>query len=74
MRTPLISVRRVRSFDAVEHDGITCCDGSSVRLDAGGLDEFAVLLDLSAEKRVELGVRHLERFAAERDRAFPARS
>ena len=39
-------------FDAVEHGGITWA--GSVRFDIGGLDQFSILLDLSAEESIEL--------------------
>jgi len=53
MRTPAISVKLFAVSMRSSMGGITW--PASVRLDVGGLDQFSILLDLSAEEGIELG-------------------
>src|SRR6476660_530215 len=53
MRTPAISVKLFAVSMRSSMGGITW--PASVRLDVGGLDQFSILLDLSAEEDIEFG-------------------
>src|SRR6476659_219091 len=63
MRTPAISVKLFAVSMRSSMDEFTW--RASVRLDAGGLDQFSILLDLSAEETIELRRGHLERLSAQ---------